>query len=193
MQAIVVQTLRACGRSLPAKSWASRVALSAPRRSFLIAPSYKSRVAVAYRNYATAAATKKTTAKKPAATKKAASTTGKKTTTRKKAVATKTKTKAKSKSKVKAAKKPAKAKPKKKELTPEKKAALLKRKLKENSLYKEQPTKLPFTKWLVYSSAETRVRSAGGKELGATMKSISEDFKKLSVAEIDVRLCHLWG
>lgn len=182
MQAIVAQALRACSRTLPAKSLASRFALSVPRRGFLIAPSYKSRIAVAFRGYATATATKKPAAKKPAA-KKSAATTTKKTTT-KKAAAGKTAAKAKPKKAVKKA--ATKPKPKKKELTPEEKARAEKRVLRENSLAASQPTKLPYSKWLVYCSAEARSR-ATGKNLGATVKAIAEEFKKLPPSEVQVR------
>lgn len=181
MQAIVAQALRACSRTLPAKSLASRVALSVPRQGFLIVPSYKSRIAVASRGYATATATKK-----PAA-KKATATTTKKTTTRKKAVATKSATKAKPKAK-KAVKKSAVAKPKrvKKELTQEQKASAEKRQLRKESLRAEQPTKLPYTGWMVYCLGESKIRGPGNS-LGSMMKGIAEDFKKLSSSEVEVR------
>lgn len=185
MQAVVAQALRACSRTLPAKSLASRVALSIPRRGFLIVPSYKSRIAVAYRGYATATATKK-----PAA-KKATATTTKKTTTRKKAVATKSATKTKPKAK-KAVKKTAVAKPKvkKRELTPEEKATAEKRQLKRDSLKSEQPSKLPYSSWLVYCLEQSKGKSLG-KNLGATVKTIAENFKKLSPSEREVRFSSL--
>lgn len=153
----------------------------------MIAPSYKSRIAVAFRGYATATATKKPAAKKPAA-KKGAATTTKKTTT-KKAVAGKTAAKAKPKKAVKkaAAKPKPKPKPKKKELTPDEKASVEKRLLKKDSLAASQPTKLPYTSWMVYCSTESRGRPAG-KDLGATVKAIAEEFKKLPPSEVQVRL-----
>lgn len=185
MQAIVAEALRASGRTLSAKLLASRVALAAPRRGFLIVPSYRNRVAVAFRGYATATATKKTPAKKTT-TKPAASST-KKTATRKPAVAKKAATKAKPK----ATKKATKAKPKpkakkaKKVLTPEEKAAAKKRELREASLIKEQPAKLPHTSWLIYSTEQGRGKSYG-KDIGTTVRVMAEDFKKLSPAERQV-------
>lgn len=189
MQAVVAQALRACSRTLPAKSLASRVALFVPRRVFSVAPSYKSRVAVAFRGYATAAATKKPAAKKPAA-KKTAATTTKKKTTRKKAVATKTTAKSKPKAratKKKATKPKPKPKPKKKtvELSPEQKARVKKRELRKNALVSEQPKKLPFTSWLVYTKSQSANRTRD-QELGSLMKEIAASFKKLSASELEV-------
>lgn len=185
MQAIVAQALRACSRTLPA----------VPRRAgFLIAPSYKSRVAVAFRGYAaTATATKKpaaATKKSAAAAKKGAATAAKKktATATKKAAAGKKATAAKAKPK-KAVKKPAAAKPKKKkkELTPEQKASVEKRQLKKDTLAASQPKKLPYTNWMLFCKQEAPKRFVGSSDLGATVKSVSADYKKLPASELQVR------
>lgn len=173
------QALRPCARGLPAKSLPSRGAIV--RRSFLVAPSYKSRVAV--RGFATATASKTTgrTAAKPATKTKAAP--------KAKATATKAKKTAKAPAK----KKKAVAKPKrpvvkkKKELTPEQKQAVLKRELKRKSLAGQEPKNLPATKWLVFMSNSLKGKPSGGiSDTVKRMSSISAEFKSLSPAELEV-------
>lgn len=179
MRSAAAQALRPCARGLPAKSLPSRGAIV--RRSFLVAPSYKSRVAV--RGFATATASKTTgrTAAKPATKTKA--------TPKAKGTATKAKKTAKAPAK----KKKAVAKPKKpvgrkkKELTPEQKQAATKRELKRKSLAGQEPKNLPATNWLVFISSALKGKPAGGiGEISKKMSSLAAEFKSLSPAELEV-------
>lgn len=178
MRSAVTQALRPCANGLPAKSLPSRAALV--RRSFLVAPSYKSRVAV--RGFATATASKTTgrTAAKPA-TKTRAAPKSKATTT-----------KAKKTAKAPAKKKKAAAKPKKplarkkKEVDPEKKQALLKRELRKKSLINQEPKGLPATRWVVFMSAALKGKSSGLNDTRTRMPALAAEFKSLSPAELEV-------
>ncbi|KUI54026.1 Non-histone chromosomal protein 6 [Cytospora mali] len=174
MRSAAAQALRVCGRGLPAKSLTSRVG-----RSFLVAPSYKLRVAA--RGYATATATKTTAAaKKPAAKKTAA-----KKPAAKKAGAKKTATKAKKSAKPtkKAAAKPKKAA--KRPVNPERQKILLRRELKRKALLNQEPKNLPMSAWLVFTSqaikADNGVR--GPETLGPKMASLATEFRALSPAD----------
>ncbi|KAG6363329.1 hypothetical protein INS49_008426 [Diaporthe citri] len=179
MRSVAAQALRPCARGLPAKSLPSRGAIV--RRSFLVAPSYKSKVAV--RGFATATASKITgrTAAKPA--------TKTKTTSKAKGTATKAKKTAKAPAK----KKKAVAKPKrpvikkkKKELTPEQKQAVLKRELKRKSLAGQEPKSLPATRWVVFMSNALKGKPSGGiGDTGKKMTAMSAEFKSLSPAELE--------
>lgn len=169
-----VTALRASSRGLPAKSLTSRVA------GFLIAPSYKSRVAA--RSYATATAKTTAAAKKPAA---------KKTVAAKKPAAKKTATKAKKtvKSTKKAVAKPKKpAAKKKKEVDPEKQKVLQRRALKRTALLHQEPKNLPASAWLVFTSQAIKADTSigGPASLGPKMQSLSVDFRALSPAEKQV-------
>ena len=179
MRSAVTQALRPCASGLPAKSLPSRGALV--RESFLVAPSYKSRVAV--RGFATATASKTTgrTATKSATKTKAAP----------KAKATTTK--AKKTAKAPAKKKKAAAKPKKpvarkkKELTPEQKKVLLRRELKQKSLSGKEPKKLPATNWLVFMSNALKGKPSGGvNDTKQKMPALAAEFRSLSSAELEV-------
>lgn len=177
MRSALTQALRQCARGQPPTSLPSRVALV--RRSFLVAPSYKSRVAV--RGFATATASKTTgrTAAKPATKTKAAP--------KPKAKATTTKAK-KTPAKKKAAAKPKKPVVKKKrEMSPEKKEAALKRELKKVALMFQEPKQLPATKWLLYVSDSLKGKpSVGISETKTKLPMISAEFKALSPAELEV-------
>lgn len=182
MRSAVTQALRPCASGLPAKSATSRGVLV--RRSFLVAPGYKSRVAV--RGFATAAASKTTgrTAAKSATKTKAAP----------KAKAKGTTTKAKKTAKAPAKKKKAAAKPKKKpvvrkkkELSPEKKEVALRRDLKRKSLMGHEPKNLPATRWTVYMSSVLKGKpSSGINDTRQRMSAIAGDFRSLSSAELEV-------
>ncbi|KAH8745471.1 hypothetical protein F5883DRAFT_587061 [Diaporthe sp. PMI_573] len=171
MRSAVAQALRKCARGLPAKSLPSRVALV--RRSFLVAPSYKSRVAV--RGFATATASKTTgrTAAK-SATKTKATPKAKATTTKAKKTA-------------KAAAKPKKpVARKKKDLSPEKKELLLKRELKKKSLINREPKRLPGSRWLLHVSDALKGKpSTGVSGTKERMTALSAEFKSLSPAELE--------
>lgn len=179
MRSAVTQVLRPYARGLPPKSLPSRVALV--RRSFLVAPSYKSRVAV--RGFATATASKTTgrTAAKSA------------TKTRAKPKAKATTAKAKKTTKAPAKKKKTAPKPKKpvvrkkKELTPEQKETLLKRELKKKSLHNQEPKNLPANRWQVYVSNALKGKASGGlNDTHQRMRVLSGEFKTLSPAELEV-------
>lgn len=182
MQAAVSHALRPCARGLPAKVLSSRGALV--RRSFLVAPSYKSRLAV--RGFATATA-KKTAgraAAKPATKTKAAP----------KAKATAAKAKPKKTAKAPARKKKAAAKPKKpvvkkKELTPEQKQRALRLELRKKSLMGQEPKNLPATKWIVFMSSALKGKpSSGISDTVQRVRTIAAEFKSLSPAELEVRI-----
>lgn len=178
MRSAAAQALRPCARGLPAKSLPSRGAIA--RRSFLVAPSYKSRLAV--RGFATATASKTTgrTAAKPATKTKAAP--------KAKATATKAKKTAKAPAKKKkVAAKPKKPVVKKKEVTPEKKQALLKRELKQKSLVGQEPKPLPANKWTVFMTGALKGKPGGGlSETRNKVAALSTEFKSLSPAELEV-------
>ncbi|KAJ4416349.1 hypothetical protein N0V82_006786 [Gnomoniopsis sp. IMI 355080] len=188
----VAHAMRACGRTLPAdksmpafgpSSTTSRVLA---RRTFLITPSYKARVAV--RGYATASAT---------ATKKAPATRSNKTRIapanpqRKRPAAKKATTKAKAKPKAKKAKaKPKKAVkkksgPAKKPLSPEKKAILEKRELKKVALLNGEPKRETISLWTTYVAERVKNESIAGpgKDFGEVMKRLSVDFKSISSSD----------
>lgn len=181
MRSAVTQALRPCARGIPAKSLPSRGALV--RRSFLVAPSYKLRVAV--RGFATATASKttgRTTAKSATKTKAAP-----------KAKARATTTKANKTAKAPAKKKKAAAKPKKpvvrkkKELSPEQKQLVLRRELKKKSLVGQEPKQLPQTKWVVFMSNAVKGKpSSGISDTGQRISAIAAEFKSLSPAELEV-------
>lgn len=177
MRSALTQALRQCARGLPPKSLPSRVALV--RRSFLVAPSYKSRVAV--RGFATATASKTTgrTAAKPATKTRAAP--------RAKATTTKGKKTAKAPAKKKAAAKPKKpVVKKKKELSPEKKELLLRRELKKASLINKEPKNLPATRWLLYVSKALKGKPSNGKsDTTQRIPVLSAEYKTLSPAELE--------
>lgn len=181
------QVLRAGTSALPANclGQASARVGAVARRSFLVAPSYKTRVVV--RGFATAkktiTATKTTTkVKKPAA---------KVTTTKKAAAGTK-----KAVAKKPAAKKKAAAKPKKsvvkKVIDPEKlkakKKALEKRELKSKALISKTPGPLPSTAWQIFSQALVKTRPGGQANLGHIMTEASAAYKSLAPAELEVRV-----
>lgn len=193
MQFAVAKALRACGRTraLPAmpltSGTISRAALS--RRTFLIAPSYKGRLAV--RGYATATATKKTTAAKKTPAKKTVSATGKSAAAAK---AKKKTTAAKKKAAPKAKKAaPKKAAPKKKEAKPPSKTALhrqkvqLRKELKEKALLHQGPKKAGWSAWQVYLfdrvKASTELSTTG---FTSSVLAISAAFKNLPPAEKQV-------
>lgn len=89
-----------------------------------------------------------------------------------------------------AAKSTAKAKtgPKKEVLTEEqkvkRKAALRIKKLKETGLLKEQPSRLPFNAWMVFTVRE--IKNAPGATVGPLMKKLGEQFRALSADELEV-------
>lgn len=180
MRSAATQALRRCARGLPAKSLPSRGAIV--RRSFLVAPSYKSRVAV--RGFATATASKTTgrTAAKPATKTKAAP--------KAKATATKAKKTAKAPAKKKkAVAKPKRPVVKKKELTPEQKQVVLRRELKRKSLTGQEPKNLPATKWLVFMSNALKGKPSNGlSDTSKRMTTLSAEFKSLPPAELEVCL-----
>ncbi|KAK7701113.1 hypothetical protein SLS64_010445 [Diaporthe eres] len=177
MRSAATQALRRCARGLPAKSLPSRGAIV--RRSFLVAPSYKSRVAV--RGFATATASKTTgrTAAKPATKTKAAP--------KAKATATKAKKTAKAPAKKKkAVAKPKRPVVKKKELTPEQKQVVLRRELKRKSLTGHEPKNLPATKWLVFMSNALKGKPSNGlSDTSKRMTTLSAEFKSLPTAELE--------
>jgi hypothetical protein len=175
MRSAVSQALRPCARGLSTKSQPSRVALM--RRSFLVAPSYKLRVAV--RGFATATARKTTgrTAAKPAAKPKAKV---KATTTKAKAA------KAPAKKK-KAAAQPKKPAARKKELGPEEKERLLKRELRKKSLINQEPKQLPTTRWMLHIRNNLKGKPATGvRDIAEKMPGLAVEFKSLSTAELEV-------
>lgn len=178
IRSVVAQALRAGSHGLPAKSLSARVAVVG--RSFLVAPSYKSRVAA--RGFATATAKKTTTAKKPAAKKTAKKPAAKKAASKKSATATKAKKKTK-----KAAAKPKKAAAKK-PVNPERQKILLRRELKRAALLNQEPKNLPASAWLVFTSqaikSDTSVR--GPSTLGPKMQSLAVEFRSLSSSEKQV-------
>lgn len=187
MQSAVVQAMRACGRTTLAASSLSGTAarVVAGRRTFLVAPSYKARLAV--RGYATAVATKKkattssrTTAKKPAAKK---ATGGRRTT---KATAAKKKPVVKSRKVAPKKKTAVKKKPVKREILPERKLLLTKRALRKKALLHGEPKQLPSTMWMVYVSNTMKSSPAANVEFGPRMKAVSAQFKTLSAAEKEV-------
>ena len=182
MRSAVAQALRKCARGLPAKSLPSRVALV--RRSFLVAPSYKSRVAV--RGFATATASKATGRTAGKSTTKTKATP--KATPKAKATAAKAKKKAKAPAKKKAPAKPKKpVGRKKKELSPEKKEALLKRELRKKSLTNREPKNLPVTRWVAHISNALKGKpSTGLSDTRERMAALSVEFKTLSTAELEV-------
>ncbi|KAH8754650.1 hypothetical protein F5883DRAFT_431241 [Diaporthe sp. PMI_573] len=147
------------------------------RQSFLVAPSYKSTVAV--RGFATATASK--TTGRAAATKTKAAPTAKATTTKPKKTA-----KAPAK-KNKAAAKPKKpVGRKKKELSPEEQKLVLRRELRKKSLVGKEPKRLPDTKWMVYMSAALKGKPTSGlAEVRVRMSELSIEFKTLSPAELE--------
>lgn len=187
MRTVVAQALRAGGHGLPAKSLSSRVAVVG--RSFLVAPSYKLRVAA--RGYATATATAKktTTAKKPAAKKPVAKKPVAKKAAAKKPAAKKTAkaTKAKTVTKKKAAAKP-KKKAAKKPVDKEKLAVLEKRQLKKTALLHEGPKNLPTVPWLVYTCDKIKGDTSlvGPAALGTKMTSLAAEFKTLTASDKEV-------
>lgn len=187
VRSAMTQALRTCGHGLQAKSLLSRGVLV--RRSFLVAPGYKSRVAA--RGFATATASKTTggtAAKKPA--------TKTKTKTSAKAKAKATTTRAKKTAKAPAKKKKAAAKPKKpvvkkkkKEVSPEKQKLLLKRQLKKTALLNQEPKNLPMHPWLVFVSRSFKSESLAGEKAGIDrMPAISAEYKGLSSAELEVSI-----
>lgn len=124
----------------------------------------------------------KTEARKAAAKKVAE----KKAAAKRAAAAKKAAAKEKAAAKKAAAKKPA-PKPKK-PLTPEQKKTIEVRQLKEVSLLREEPKRLPESAYLVYVVEQTSgPGSLDHKNFGATMKSVSDAWKHISVAERDVR------
>ncbi|KUI66166.1 Non-histone chromosomal protein 6 [Cytospora mali] len=168
MRSAAAQALRVYGRGLFAKSLTSRVG-----RSFLVAPSYKSRVAA--HGYATATAKKTTAAaKKPAAKKPAAKKAGAKTATKAKKTAKPTK---------KAAAKPKKAA--KRPVNPERQKILLRRELKKKALLNQEPKNLPMSAWLVFTSQAIKADNGirGPLTLGPKMASLATEFKALSPAD----------
>ncbi|KAI3400248.1 hypothetical protein diail_3629, partial [Diaporthe ilicicola] len=177
MRSALTQPLRPCARGLQAKSLLSRGALVG--RSFLIASSYKSRVAV--RGFATATASKttgRTAAKKPA--------TKTKTNSKSKATTIKAKKTAKAPAKKKAAAKPKKPVVKKKEIDPEKKKILLRRALKKTALLNQEPKNLPAHPWLVFLTRNVQgEKIAGPKGMAQRIQAISAEFKGLSPAQLE--------
>lgn len=178
MQSVVAQALRACGRTIP--STTSRVTFA--RRTFLVAPSYKARFAA--RGYATATATKKatSTAKKPAATK--TRTAAGKSAAAKKKPAAKRKPKAKAKKAV--PKKPVKKA--KREISPERKAALLKTELRKKSLLNKEPKQAASSQWMVYLVDNIKGNTTLKSDFGPKVKELSAQFKNLSASEKQVSL-----
>lgn len=204
MLSAAAQALRASGRTLPA---AKSLAVAGPssstsrvlaRRTFLIVPSYKARVAV--RGYATATATKtkKTTTTRTRQARIVPAAAPKKKTTAKKAKATtnskakpKAKPKAKAKAKAKAPKKTAAKKkpgPRKQPLSPEKKALMEKRELKKTALLHGEPKKETVTVWTTYVAERIKnEKIAGpGKDFGELMKRLSAEFKSIPASETAV-------
>lgn len=189
MQSALIQALRACGRTTitakPLASTTSRVALT--RRTFLIAPSYKARIAA--RGYATATATKKKatpttkkpTAKKPAVKKAAAKPAAKK------AVAKTAKGKAKAKPKKAAVKKPVKRV--KKEIDPEKKAVLVRRELKRKALINAEPKQLPTTTWVLFLQDHLKGAQGGDFNFATKIKEVHAQWVNVSPAEKEVSHC----
>lgn len=185
MRSAVAQALRASGRGLQAKSLTSRVA------GFLIAPSYKSRVAA--RGYATATAAKKTTtaaAKKPATKKPAAA---KKPAAKKTTAKTATKAKKTVKSTKKAVAKPKKPAAKKREVNPERQKLLLRRALKKTALLHQEPKGLPASAWLVFTSQAIKADSSvhGPATLGPKMQGLAVEFRSLSPDDRKVSIANV--
>lgn len=194
MPSAVAQAMRACGRTLPAAKSMPSVGPSSPssrvlaRRTFLIGPSYKARVAV--RGYATASAT---ATKKTPATRSNKARIAPANPQRKRPAAKKATSKAKPKAKK------AKAKPKKvvkkksgpakKPLSPEKKAMLEKRELKKVALLYGEPKKETISLWTTYVAERVKGESitGPGKEFGDVMKRLSAEFKSVSSSEKSVR------
>lgn len=186
MPSTMTQALRACGRTLPTAKTLSVVGPSSSasraltRRAFLIAPSYKARVAA--RAYTTATAT---------ATKKAPTTRRARITPAdakpKKAAAKKAKAKPKAK---KATKKVAKKKVvrAKKPLTPEKKATLEKRELKKVGLLYGEPKQETGSVWTTYVAERIKNENVDGpnKNFGEVMTRLAADFKSVSASEKSV-------
>ena len=138
--------------------------------------------AVFVRGFAAAKGTeKKPAAKKATAEKTGATTAEKKTTAKAKAPAAK-KTKAKAKAKPKPKPKP-KLRIPKKELTPEEKTKLKIRELKKDSLAKDEPTYLPITKWMVFSSE--RLKGTTHK-CTIVIPEIAAEYRALPAAELEV-------
>ncbi|KKY32928.1 putative hmg box protein [Diaporthe ampelina] len=184
MRSAVTQPLRPLARVIAANSLPSRGALV--RRGFLVAPSYKLRVAV--RGFATATASKTTgrTAAKSATKTKAAP------KPQAKATATKAKKTAKAPAKKKKAAAKPKPKPKKpvarktKEMSPEKKQVVLRRALKKAALLGQEPKSLPATKWVVFMSAALKGKpSSGLNDTRQRIPAIAAEFKSLSPAELE--------
>jgi hypothetical protein len=98
---------------------------------------------------------------------------------------TATRKKAKKPAKKPKAKKAAPKKPAKKVLSDEEKLKLKIRELKKVALLGE-PKKLPDRPWLVYLSQHTKGTKAEGS-LGSLAKQVSESFKAISAAELEVR------
>ncbi|POS76437.1 HMG box protein [Diaporthe helianthi] len=182
MRSAFTQALREGARGQPLRSLPSRVGLI--RRSFVVAPGYKSTVTV--RGFATATASKKTgrTAAKPAkpATKTKAAPKAKAATT-----------KAKKTAKAPVKKKKAAAKPKKtttgrpkKELSPDEKQAVLKRELKKVSLINKEPKRLPSTRWMLHVSNSLKGKpSTGISDTNQKLPIIAAEFKALPLAELE--------
>ncbi|KAI0842072.1 hypothetical protein F5Y06DRAFT_258931 [Hypoxylon sp. FL0890] len=124
----------------------------------------------------TATTTKSAT--KPTATKG-------RTKTSTKATASKPKSKAKAKAKSKSKTKSAKSKPalrKKKVLTPEQKAALERKILRETALFTE-PKPLPDNAWRVFVAEQTTNKPNNPLELGTRMSQLSQQMKGLPASE----------
>lgn len=188
---MLASTMRACGRTLPTAktlpvvgSNTSSTSRALARRAFLIAPSYKARVAVAVRAYATATAT--ATKKAPATRRARISPANPKP---KKAAAKSAKAKPKAK-KAKTTKKVAKKKVvrAKKVLSPEKKAVLEKRELKKVALLHGEPKQETATAWTTYVTERIKGESVSGQtgKFGDVMKGLSSEFKSLSASERSV-------
>ncbi|KAG8165374.1 hypothetical protein KVR01_005649 [Diaporthe batatas] len=184
MRSTLTQALRQCARGQPPRALPSRVALV--RHSFLVAPSYKARVAV--RGFATATASKTTgrTAAKPATKKKATTKTKAAPKAKAKATATKAKKATKAPAKKKAVAKPKKPVARKNAMSPEKKELLVKRELKKVALMFKEPKQLPASPWLLYvSNALKGQPSAGLSDTHQKLRALSADFKALSPAEME--------
>ncbi|KAJ0121385.1 hmg box protein [Diaporthe amygdali] len=176
MRSAVTLALRPCARGLTAKSLPSHGALV--RRSFLIAPSYKSRVAV--RGFAATATASKTTGRTAA---KAATKPKPKPKAKAKATTTKAKKTAKAPAK-KAAAKPAAGR-KKKEISPEKRKVLLRRELKKKAMLNQEPKNLPTNPWLVFSTTALKAQAGGVSVISSRVPALAAEFKNLSSSELE--------
>lgn len=192
MPSAVAQALRACGRtiptvnSLPAVGSSSTTSRVLARRTFLITPGYKARLAARSYATATATATKKTPATRSNKARIVPANAPRRGPKVKKAE-TKAKPKAKKAKKAKAKKvvKKKKPGPAKKPLSPEKKAVLEKRELRKVALLHGEPKRETATVWTTYVAERVKNEdiTGPGKDFGEIMKRLSVDFKTISSSE----------